>query len=54
MSEPFAVQLYRRYLDGETIQQLADNLEIPADRVEQRLRAAVEFLKNGGATRRAA
>ncbi len=45
MSEPFAVEIYRRYLAGETVQQLATTLEIPPDRIEKRLRAAAEFLE---------
>ncbi len=54
MSEPFAVQIYRRYLNGESIQQLADRLEIPVDRVETRIRAAAEYLRRNGHSRRAA
>lgn len=42
-SEPFALILYRRFMDGETVQQLAAGLSIPEDRVGQRLRAAAEF-----------
>ncbi len=45
MSEPFAVEIYRRYLAGETVQQLAATLEIPPERIENRLRAAAEYLK---------
>jgi DNA-directed RNA polymerase specialized sigma24 family protein len=45
MSEPFAVEIYRRYLAGETVQQLAVTLEIPPERIETRLRAAAEYLK---------
>ncbi len=44
MCEPFAVEIYRRYLAGETVQQLAASLEIPAERIENRLKAAAEFL----------
>jgi len=40
MSEPFAIEVYRRYLRGETIQQLASTLGIPADRIEIRIRVA--------------
>ncbi len=40
MFEPFAIQLYRRYLNGESVQQLSLRLGIPAERIEQRLRAA--------------
>jgi DNA-directed RNA polymerase specialized sigma24 family protein len=45
MSEPFAVEIYRRYLAGESVQQLAATLEIPLERIEQRIRAAAEFLE---------
>ena len=41
--EPFALALYRRFLDGETVQQLAVWLSIPEDRVAQRIRAAALF-----------
>jgi DNA-directed RNA polymerase specialized sigma24 family protein len=44
MFEPFAVELYRRFLNGETVQQLAASLGIPADRVEIRIRAASRYL----------
>jgi hypothetical protein len=40
--EAFAFQVYRRFLNGETIQQLSSELEIPADRIERRLRAAAQ------------
>jgi hypothetical protein len=43
MKEPFAVLLYRRYEAGETVQQLAEELGIPGERVEQRIRAAVLY-----------
>ncbi|MBZ5592196.1 MAG: hypothetical protein LAP39_08165 [Acidobacteriia bacterium] len=45
MNHPFAVELYERFLNGESIRQLADELQIPADRIELRLRAAAQFLK---------
>ncbi|HOL72292.1 MAG TPA: hypothetical protein PLA43_21245 [Bryobacteraceae bacterium] len=45
MREPFAVEIYKRHLAGENIQQLAATLEIPPDRIEKRLRAAAEYLK---------
>jgi len=38
--EPLAVQIYRRYLQGESVQQIADDLGIPAERVRQRVEAA--------------
>jgi hypothetical protein len=40
MVEPFALQIYRRFLRGESVQRLALALGIPADRIAQRLRAA--------------
>lgn len=42
-SEPFALDLCRRFLDGETVQQLAVGLSIPEERVAQRIRAAALF-----------
>jgi len=46
MKHPFAVEVYERFLKGESIRQLADELEIPVDRVEQRLRAAALYLEH--------
>ena len=46
--EPFAIQLYRRFLDGETIARLALDLGIPEDRVETRIRAAALFRERQG------
>lgn len=40
MAESFPMVLYRRFHEGETIQQLAATFEIPEERVAQRLRAA--------------
>jgi hypothetical protein len=45
MCRPFALELYRRYRSGETIEQLASDLGIPANRIEQRIRAAEEYLR---------
>jgi DNA-directed RNA polymerase specialized sigma24 family protein len=45
MFEPFAIAIYRRFLSGETVQQLAASLDIPADRVEKRIRAAAQYLE---------
>ena len=42
-SEPFALHLYRRFLGGESVQQLAIGLSIPEDRVGQRICAATLF-----------
>jgi hypothetical protein len=41
--EPFAIQIYRRFLNGETIAAIALELGIPADRIEVRIRAAARF-----------
>ncbi len=49
--EPFALVLYRRFLSGETVEQLSVSLAIPAARVDQRIRAAAlytERLKSAG------
>lgn len=43
-NEPFALQLYRRFLKGETIGQLSMKLGIPAERIEIRIRAAAVFV----------
>jgi hypothetical protein len=52
-SEPFALQLYRRFLDGESIAAIALDLGIPADRVEVRIRAAARYCHSQGRTRAA-
>lgn len=44
--EPFALQLYRRHANGETIEQLASDLGIPEERVAQRIRVAGRFLEH--------
>jgi hypothetical protein len=41
--EPLALILYRRFREGETMQDLAEQLAIPEDRVGQRLRAAALY-----------
>jgi len=46
MTYPFAVEVYERFLNGESIRQLADELQIPADRIELRLRAAALYLRH--------
>ena len=43
--EPFAVMLYRRHREGETIAELAAAFGIPEDRVEARIRAAATHLE---------
>ena len=52
MFEPLAVELYRRFLEGETVWQLAVRLDIPADRVATRVQAAARYLE--GMRKRAA
>jgi hypothetical protein len=44
--EPFALILYRRFLDGETVPQLAACLSIPEERVLPRIRAAALFYEH--------
>lgn len=46
MNPPFAVELFERFLEGESIRQLADELQIPAKRVELRVRAAALYLEH--------
>jgi hypothetical protein len=41
--QPFALMLYRRFLDGETVEDLAAGLGIPEERIEQRIRVAALF-----------
>ena len=41
--EPFALQIYRRFLAGETISGLSTDLGIPPERIEMRIRAAAVF-----------
>ncbi len=43
--EPFAVELYKRYLNGETIDELSAELGIPADRITMRIQAAAEYVR---------
>ncbi len=45
MCEPFALEVYRRFLAGESIRVLAESLHIPEDRIEQRLRAAAVYFQ---------
>jgi hypothetical protein len=44
MSEPLALQLYARMLAGETHQQIAEDLGIPLERIQWRLRAAARHV----------
>lgn len=41
--EPFAFQIYRRFLAGETIDRLSEDLGIPNERIEMRIRAAAVY-----------
>lgn len=51
-SEPFALQLYRRFLNGESIAALELDLGIPAERIEMRIRAAALFRESHPAASR--
>ena len=42
-AEPFAFHICRRFLAGETVAQLHQDLGIPTERIEMRIRAAVTF-----------
>lgn len=42
-TEPFAIQIYKRFLGGETIAALAQQLGIPPERIEVRIRAAANY-----------
>ena len=44
MKQPFAVEVFEHFLKGESIREMADELQIPADRLELRLRAAALYL----------
>ncbi len=41
--EAFAFEVWRRFVTGETAQQLATELGIPVNRIEQRVRAAARY-----------
>ena len=43
--QAFAFQLYERFLNGATVEQLARELGIPADRIAERIRAAAQYRK---------
>jgi uncharacterized protein (DUF2267 family) len=45
MQEPFALELYRRFLNGESADHLAAELHIPLDRIEMRLHVAAMYMK---------
>lgn len=44
-TEPLAIELYRRYIGGETKADISADLGIPNDRVQVRLDAAARFLR---------
>ncbi len=46
MYKPFAIEIYRRFKKGESVQQLAERLGIPADRIEKRINAAAVHLRH--------
>lgn len=43
--KPFAIVLYERFVEGATIQQLASELGISADRIAVRIRAAEAYTR---------
>ncbi len=49
MAEAFALELYRRFVNGESILDLSRDLGIPAERIRRRLEAAAVFVSNTGA-----
>ena len=46
--KPFSIQLYERFISGETIEQLAAALNIPAERIAMRIRAAESYIEQHG------
>lgn len=44
MFTPFALELYRRHLAGDSIEKLSLELGITVERVEQRLKAAAAYV----------
>ena len=45
MYKPFAIELYESYQQGVSVEELSRQTGISAARIEQRLRAAAEYLK---------
>jgi len=45
---PFAIQLYERFARGESVEQLSAALNIPAERIAIRIRAAGSYLQQHG------
>jgi len=44
MRSPFALRVYQDFLNGKSITKLSGELGIPAERIEDRLRAAAQYL----------
>ncbi len=44
MLTPFALEIYRRYQNGETVEELSTELGIPVERIEDRIRAAEAYI----------
>jgi DNA-directed RNA polymerase specialized sigma24 family protein len=44
MFTPLALEIHRRYMDGESIQELSTELGISVERIEFRIRAAEAYL----------
>ncbi len=44
MQEPFALRLYREFLQGKSIAELSGESGIPVERIESRLRAAAAHI----------
>ncbi len=45
-AEPFAIQVCQRFLAGETVAAIQQDLGIPTERIEMRIRAAMNFWLN--------
>lgn len=45
MYKPFAVELYESYQQGASVEELSRQTGISPARIEQRIRAAAEYLK---------
>jgi hypothetical protein len=44
MVTPFAVEVYRAYLTGKSVEQLSRELHIPLPRIQSRVKAAIAYL----------
>ncbi len=44
--KPFPLEIYERYRNGSTIEELAAELQIPAERVARRIRVAEQYLRS--------